>query len=261
MEKNRGQLVKNWHLSAIVLVLFSILTTAPLQGAGAEPKVRFLHLAPGTGPVEVWLDGQLVEGDFRYGGSTGYLQLTSGNHRVICKRKGTLNPKVINQLLPLREEKEYTLALTSRGGEDDQQLEYLIDNCPPSRALAQLKFMNAVPNYPPITLSIKYGPTLYQYLAFRTNGGCKLIPPGDYMLRVTETNTGSLITEKEITFESGTRYNMFANQPEEDGEVEFLILEKTNVPEETPKVFGVEESVLQLFGAGVLASLIILLIA
>ncbi|MEF8726464.1 MAG: DUF4397 domain-containing protein [Candidatus Bipolaricaulota bacterium] len=261
MEKNTGQLVKNWHLPAVVLVLILVLAGFSLHGAGAESKVRFLHLAPGTGPVEVWLDGRLIEEDLHYGSFTDYLELTPENHRVICKRKGSLSPKVINQLLPLREEKEYSLVLTSRGGEDDQQLEYLIDNCPPSRSLAQLKFMNAVPNYPPLTLSIKYGPTLYQGLAFRTNGGCKFIPPGDYVLRLTETNTGNLITEKKITFESGTRYNIFANQRGEDEGVDFLTLEKTNVPEEPPKVFGIEESVLHLFGAGILASLIILLIA
>lgn len=244
-------------MTVVALVSFLFLITFT-QNASAIADVRFLHLAPDAGPVNIWIDGRLIEQDLKFKENTGYVELSPGQHRVICKTKAGPNPQVLNSPFPFREDKEYTISVTGNREAGDFQLVFVIDNCPPARSLAQVKFTNAVQNSPPTDLSIKYGPTLYSDLAFRTSGGCQLIPPDNYLFRLSETESGDLITEKKVELKAGMRYNIFATRSQKGGNTDLISLKKPNAPEEVPKIFGVERSVLQVLGAGLIASLLIL---
>lgn len=202
----------------------------------------------------------MVQQGLKFKESTDYVGINPDRHRVISKTKDGPNPVVLNSPFPFRKDMEYTVAVTGNREDEDLQLIYVIDNCRPTESLAQVKFTNAVGNSPRADLSIKYGPTLYTNLAFRTGGGCQLIPPDNYLFRLTETESGDLITEKKVELKAGTRYNYFATRSQPGGNVELLALTKPNAPEEVPKIFGVERSVLQLLGAGLIASLLILVL-
>ena len=255
-----GQLTRRKVFSTIALVsLFLLGTFFCTFAAAGQSRVRFLHLASGAGQLEIWVDGRLITGDLDFKQKTDYVDLSSEQHRIICKTKEA-NPVVLNSLYPFRQEMDYTITVTSRGGDSDLQLNYRIDSCRPSKNLAQVKFTNAVFDSPPTNLSIKYGPTLYREMAFRTSGGCRLLPPGNYLLRLSETATGELIHEEKMEFSAGKRYNIFATKANPESGGQFLAFEQVNTPEETPKIFGVERSVLQLFGAGLIASLVILVL-
>lgn len=245
-------------LVVALVLFFVIIAFSPTSRAATG--VRFLHLSPDAGPVDIWIDGRLVKQDLEFKGETDYIEINPEQHRIICKTKEDPNSVVLNSLFPFREDKEYTVAVTGNREEDDLQLDFVIDNCPPTQGLAQVKFTNAVHNTPLINLSIKYGPTLYNGLAFRTGGGCRLIPPDSYLFSLTESESGDLIAQKKLELQAETRYNVFATRSQEDGGIEFLSLSKPNAPEEVPKIFGVERSVLQLLGAGLIASLVILVL-
>jgi len=248
------------YLLTVALVFLFLGGTFYVPTARGGARARFLHLAPGAGQLEIWIDGSLVTGDLVFTQKTDYLELASEKHRVICKTKNANNLVVLNSLFPFRDDKDYTIAITGRGDGRDLQLHYRIDSCPPSKNLAQVNFTNSVFGAPPVDLEIRYGPTLYRGMAFRTSGSCQLIPPGNYRLRLLNAKTGKLIHEESIDFAAGTRYNLFSIKTAPEGEVRFLYFSRTNTPEETPKIFGVERSVLQLFGAGLIASLVILVI-
>ena len=255
---NSGITGKLGLLIVFSLVFASILCFVPL-GVTASTGVRFLHLAPGAGPVEIWIDGQLVKQDLEFRTNTDYVEVTPDQHRIICKTREGPDTVVLNSLFPFRKDKEYTVAVTG-GDREDLELIYVIDNCPPTENLSQVTFTNAVPSTSPARLEVKYGPTLYSDLAFRMGGGCRLIPPDKHLFRLTEQGSGELIAEKELNLKPGTRHNIFAIGSEDGQGAEFLVLSKPNKPEETPKIFGIERSVLQLFGAGLIASLVILVI-
>lgn len=245
-------------LVAALVFFFVIIAFSPTTSAATG--VRFLHLAPDAGPVDIWIDGRLVEQGLRFKEDTEYVEVSPEQHRVICKTEDEPTSKVLNSPFPFRKDKEYTVAITGNRQGDDLQLVFVIDNCPPSESLAQVKFTNAVQNSPPADLSVKYGPTLYSGLAFRTGGGCQLIPPDNYIFRLSETESGDLISEKEVELKAGTRYNVFATKTQEGDGPDLISLTKPNAPEEVPKIFGVERSVLQLLGAGLIASLVILVL-
>ncbi|MFB6290222.1 MAG: DUF4397 domain-containing protein [Candidatus Bipolaricaulia bacterium] len=254
-----GQLGQLTYLLPIALVFF--FTIVPFsQEVEAATRIRFLHLAPGSGPVEIWFDGNLIEQSLSFKNSTEYMEITPEQHRVICKTKTGTNTVVLNSPFPFRKNKEYTIAVTGSRKNGDLQLVFALDNCPPTGNLAQLKFTNAVQGAPPVDLRIRYGPTLYSGLAFRTGGDCELIPPGNYSLRLVESRSGKLITKKRVELKKGTRYNIFATENKQGKGVEFVYLTKPNKPKEVPKIFGVERSVLQLFGAGLIASVVILVL-
>ncbi len=257
---DQGPSVEATWLLAIVLTLFLVTGFSSGRIASAQTRTRFLHLAPGLSPVQIWVDGGSVVKNLAFKQHTEYIQLSPEEHRIISKTKTEENPVVLNSLFPFRSDKDYTVLITGRGGNTDLQLNFAIDSCPPSKGMAQIKFTNAIGGSPPATLSIKYGPSLYRGLSFRTSGGLKLLPPGDYTLSLAETETGELMGEQKVSFQAGTRYNLFAATPEGNGGVDFMILEKKNVPKEPPKIYGVEKSVLQIFGAGLIASLVILVL-
>ncbi len=251
-----GKLILFFGIALVVFVLSAIFSLT----ANAASGVRFLHLAPDAGPVDTWIDGSLVGENLNFEEVTDYVEISSERHRVIYKTKTGPNPIVLNTIFPFRENKEYTVALTGNREDDDLQLIFVSDNCPPTASLAQVKFTNAVQDSPPADLSVKYGPTLYKRLAFRTAGNCQLVPPGNYLFTLSETESGDLITEKEIELKAETRYNIFATRSQENEDIDLLRLTKPNAPEEVPKIFGVERSVLQLLGAGLIASLVILVL-
>lgn len=255
--KYPGQHGKLLLVTVIALVSFLFLI-AFTPNASAAAGVRFLHLAPDAGSFNIWIDGRLIEQDLKFKENTEYVELNPGQHRVICKTNDGPNPQVLNSPFPFREDKEYTVSVTGNREGGDLQLVFVIDNCPPARSLAQVKFTNAVQNSPPADLSIKYGPTLYSDMAFRASGSCQLIPPDNYIFRLSETESGDLIAEKKVELKAGTRHNIFATNSQKGGSTDLISLEKPNAPEEVPKIFGVERSVLQVLGAGLIASLLIL---
>lgn len=241
-------------------LVFILLTCFCLYGAtAAETRVRILHLAPEAGKIEVWVEGQLIDEDLEFQENTGYLELTPGETRIVCKTTAGEDSVILNSLFPFRAEKDYTITLTGYQ-KSDLQLMTSIDSCPPSERLAQLKFTYGVPGSPPTDLSIKYGPTLYENMSFRTSGGCRPIPPGDYILEFTKSRTGQPLAEREVTLEEGKRYNLFATGRSQGADLELINFEKANKPEREPRIFGVERSVLQLLGAGLIASVLILVL-
>ena len=245
-------------MGLVALVIFVSLALLPTRTALAQTRVRFLHLAPDAGSLEIWIDGTRISESLGYTEPTEYQEITPEIHRVICKTKDEEDPVILNSPFPFRKDNDYTVTVTGKFGAEDLQLDFQIDSCPPSRNLAQLRFTNAVQEQPPADLSIRFGPTLYSDLAFRTDGNCKLLPPDKYPLRLTDLETGDLIGQKQVNFEAGMRYNVFATKKNPESETNFLNLKQHNAPKEVPKVFGIERSVIQLFGAGLIASLLIL---
>lgn len=248
---------KLFYLFALVLLFLAASCSSGVLAE--EARVRVLHLAPEAGEVEVWVEGQLIDEGLEYRQDTGYLKLPAGENRIVCKTVRDEGSIILNSLFPFRADKDYTISLTGHQG-SDLQLMTSIDSCPPNESLSQLKFTDAIPNSPAIDVSIKYGPTLYEGMSFRTSGGCQLIPSDDYVFRFTESRTGRLIAEKEITLKEGTRHNLFATDGSEGSSLDVLEFEKDNRPEREPRVLGVERSVLQLLGAGLIASVLILVL-
>lgn len=254
-----GQIRFKKPLLILALVVFFFFISTGANAAEGGTRVRIIHLASVPNEVEVWVEGRLIDQDLEFGQDTGYIELTPGDSRVICKTVEDGNSIVLNSLFPFRDSRDYTLALT---GEErsDLQLTTTIDSCPPSENLSQLKFTDAITNLPPLDVSIKYGPTLYEKLTFRTSGGCRLVPPDDYVLRFTKSGSGNLVAEKEISLKAGTRYNLFATGDGNGDDIRLFKFEQENKPKREPKILGVERSVLQLLGAGLIASILILVL-
>lgn len=257
MKPGRIRFRKTLYLLALVALLFYV--SAGLQAATGGTRVRIIHLATAPNAVEVWVEGRLIDQNLEFGQSTGYIDLAPGKRRIICKTAKGGDSIVLNSLFPFRKKKDYTFVLTG-GKRSELQLIPTLDSCPPSKNLAQIKFTDVVTNLPPIDVSIEYGPTLYTKLTFRTGGGCRLIPPNKYVLGFTESRTGKLVAKKEINLKGGYRYNFFAARKENQKGINLFEFKMENRPKQEPKIFGVERSVLQLLGAGLIASVLILVL-
>jgi len=260
LENRSGQIFNctgGFFWFALVCFLLFIFPANTAHGASA---VRILHLAPDVGGMEVWIDGRRVATELGYTQTISYKELSPGYHRIIAKTRGDENSVVLNSRYPFRDEKEYTGLITTGGGKEDLELSISIDNCPASANIARVRFTDALANSPPVDLSVRYGPTLFSNFTFRTSSSCIPVPGGRYTLVVTKTGTPEVVFSTEMTFDPGYRYDLFLFGDLNDGEIELLSLKRTNLPDEVPKIFGVERSVVQLLGAGIIASLLILLL-
>lgn len=254
-----GQISFKKTLALLALViLFFVISHGSIAATG-KAKVRIIHLATISNKVEIWVEGRLIDQDLKFGQDTGYIELSPGNSRIICKTVEAGNSIVLNSLFPFRKGEDYTLALTGEV-KSDLQLTPTIDGCPPSENLSQLKFTDAITNLPPLDVSIKYGPILYEKLTFRTSGGCRLVPPDKYVLKLNKSRTGELVAEKDITLKEGTRYHLFAVRDRDTKDIKLVKFSRENKPEREPKILGVERSVLQLLGAGLITSILILVL-
>lgn len=245
---------------AVIIGFLVLLCYLAAFHAYGDSSIRVLNLVPDSS-LEVWIDGRIVDDELNYLESSEYLSKQPGDHRVVAKPTGVDDPQVLNARYPLRDEMEYTVMVTR--GESGQGLDcsFLIDDCPLSESLAQIKFTDSLIGSPPLDVSIKYGPKLYENFSYLTSGSCVSVPPAQYTLVFTKTSTGEKVFTEEVSLEGGYRYNLFLTGNLSQGSTQLHSLKAENKPEEEPKVFGVERSVLQLFGAGIITSLLILILA
>lgn len=255
-----GQLISTRLFFSVALTCYLLVLVLPSLMACADTSIRVANMIPKDYSLEVWLDGGLISNNLEYKEITSYISLPPGDHRIIAKRKGVENPKVINAKYPLREDKEYTAVLVNDDSGSGLGCSFVIDTCPPSNQLAQVRFTDVVNHSPPLDLSVKYGPILYSNFSFLTTGSCVSLPAGTYTLQLKGTSSGERLLGKEIEFERGYRYHLLATGDLSSGPPGLISLKRINKEEEEPKVFGIERSILQLFGAGIIASLLILVL-
>lgn len=74
--------------SGLALVLLLIMSSAFVSAQGSNSLVRFAHVVPGVGEVDVYTNGQLTITNLGYGEGTGYINVPAGDHEISVNLHG-----------------------------------------------------------------------------------------------------------------------------------------------------------------------------
>lgn len=182
--------------------------------------VRFLHASPGTQPVDVYANGELVASDLRYKQTAGYYVVAPGQYCIQILPSGLMNKSgkgeccLTEALINICPNSSLTIAIICAAPElgllgvsEIISTGRLMKN--PCRTY--IRFVNLSPNAPPLDLTWFDGTRLFQAVPFRAHTRYKPIDVGTYKFKLKPTgSTQPGIVTQEYTFEKGTAYTLYA---------------------------------------------------
>jgi len=184
------------HRTILTLVLAVLLcvggaTSLPAVPAGAaQPptQVRVAHVAPGLGPVDIFVNGALALNDVPFGVVSGYVPVLPGATALAAVPNGAPpTATVFNAELSFDPGYLYTvLVLPELPGNAPV---VLMDNPLAPPGAAQLRFVNASPNAPPLDLAIAGQAPLFSGIAFGQVSEYINLPPGVPLLELRQSGT------------------------------------------------------------------------
>ena len=143
-------------------------TTVDLEPATAT--LRVAHLSPDAPGVDVYLDGQVVNGltGVPFKAVSGYLTVGATTHNVKVYVAGTTTDPVIDANLTLLPGTAYTVAATGLVSAGDLKPLVLVDDRQgPAANRSLVRFVHLSPDAPNVDIKVMNGPTLFSNVAFR----------------------------------------------------------------------------------------------
>lgn len=187
-------------------------TTVDLEPATAV--LRVAHLSPDAPPVDVYLDGQVVNGltGVAFKAVSGYLTVGASTHNVKVYVAGQTTNPVIDANVTLLPGTAYTVAATGLAGANDLKPLVLVDDREGAGANASLvRFVHLSPDAPNVDIKVTNGPTLFSNVAFRGFDGYDEVAPGTYDLEARLSSGGALALSVPDVMLAGTEsYTVFA---------------------------------------------------
>jgi hypothetical protein len=145
--------------------------------------VRVAHVAPGIGLVEIFVNGALALSNVPFGTVSAYVPVAPGTIPVAAVPAGAPpTATVFNVALPFEAGLLYTvLVLPELPGNAPI---VLVDDPIAPPGAAELRFVNASPNAPPLDLAIVGSAPLFSGVAFGETTAPISLPPGVPTLQV-----------------------------------------------------------------------------
>jgi len=200
----------NKAIFGMVLSIMLITSAGSALAMGKTANVRVIHAAPDAPEVDVWLDGKKLFMGAGYGDFTDYTAVTPGDDRVQVVPAGATEPAVIDAVLELKNNRDYTVIATGPGLSivpvilDDRRFAI-------PKQTASVRFVHASPNAPAVDIALKDGPVLFSDVDFRESEGYIRVPEGTYDLEVRAAGTeDAVLPLPGISFENGKQYTAIA---------------------------------------------------
>jgi hypothetical protein len=189
-------------------------------------SLRFLHLAPGDPPLDVYVGDELVLPGLHYLHLSDYRELPPARHRIRCYPAGTggwENIALDIELEKLRPRFDYTLALLNRI--PDLQPLLLEDTVPPpGREQARVRFLHASPDAPALDIRTGGGRLLFTLVPFARVTPFAEIASGTYDLEVRRSSHPTLLATLRRYVLAGEHLYTFVAHGLVDGEPPFGLM-------------------------------------
>ena len=213
MQSRRRILVAPFLLSAVTALM--VITGVPLVRAqGATPVasplpggvpctnlfgialgnacVLFLHGSPDAGPVDVYVDGELVLTGASFGVLGDFVPVTAGERQIqIVPAGAAITTAVLDTRVDLDEGIAYEVA--ALGAVDDLRLQVLpVDTRPLEENTSRLRVVHASPDAPAIDLAITGGDVVLEDLENGEVSDYAVLPSDTYDLEARIAGTTDL---------------------------------------------------------------------
>ncbi|MCL6431266.1 MAG: DUF4397 domain-containing protein [Anaerolineae bacterium] len=194
--------------------------------AAPSASLRFLHLAPGDPPLDVYVGDALVLPGLRYGQLSDYRELPPERHRIRCYPAGSAGWESIAldiELEKLRPRFDYTLALVDRI--PDLQPLLLEDTAQaPGREHASVRFLHASPDAPALDIRTGGGRVLFTLVPFARITPFTEIEAGTYDLEARRSSHPSVLASLRGYVLAGEHFYTFVAHGLVDGEPPFGVM-------------------------------------
>jgi hypothetical protein len=202
-------------------------------GAPAAACVRFLHVSPDAGPIDIRVDGNLVVKNLNYGAVTRFALLAAGQHAVQIVPAGQApDAALLGQSFTFSAGEADQFALLGfrsqgTGGENLRLHQDRIDLAPLPAGQARIRLVQAVPGGGEASVTAGSGATLIGPTAFDRASDYVEINAGaldlTFTLAAANGQAPSPLAAKGTQFRPGTVYDLFViGRP--SGAIQVLVL-------------------------------------
>jgi hypothetical protein len=197
--------------------------------SGGDPavetaQVRVAHLSPDAPPVDVWVDGSLVLEDVAFRAFSGYLELDEGMHQVVVVAANTTTPAVIDAMVDVDAGMEYTVAATGLLSDASIAPAVFVDDVEPTDGKAEIRFVHASPDAPPVDITLLDGTKLFPNVEFGRAGDGIAVDAGAYSLQVRVANTETVaLSFADVPVSAGMNYTVYAIGLLADGSIDAIV--------------------------------------
>ena len=199
-----------------------------IEGAGGDACLRFVHAAPDTPPVDIYLsDAQLAQ-NLEYGTATEYVAAPSGTARQmrVTATGAPLEEAIVDWPFDLQAGQAYELLVTGAG----EELELNItgtDLRPLAEDQARLRVFHASPDAGEIDLGVEgQEENLFAGVDFRDATDYLVLDAGEYALEVRPGGEDLTVAlQADVTLDEGVTYDMVVIGRPDDQSLALLVLE------------------------------------
>ena len=204
-------------------------------GTPSDSCVRFIHVSPDVGPVDILIDGGIVVKNISYGAVTRSASLSAADHQVQIFPAGqTTGSPLLDQTITFTAGQAYlfsVLGFHSQGAGGSQGLRLhqdQIDLTPLPTGQARVRLVQAVPGGGQATVTTAQGAALINAVSFGDSSDYVVLNAGSYDLTVKLAQAGSqnpiTLNAKNTQFKEGTVYDLFVIGRPQTNSVQVLVL-------------------------------------
>lgn len=181
-------------------------TTGPTDPETA--LVRVAHLVPDANEVDVWVNGTVVLEDVAFGNFSGYLELDEASYDVQVTLANQTTPFLIDEDVTVMGGTNYTIAATGTAATITASI--FVDDLETSSDMAEIRFVHASPDAPPIDITLTDGTPLFEDIEFGASESTA-VPEGSYDLQVRVAGTETVVLSYGgVAVSNGTNYSVIA---------------------------------------------------
>lgn len=212
------------------------LNALPVVDAGTPgglpmTDLRVGHLSPDAPNVDVWVDGGVALQNVPFRTISGYLGVTAGMHWIQVTPTGVTQPVVIDEVLTLNPDMNYTVAATGLLGDNSLVATVYIDDVATSASQARVRFIHTSPDAPSVDIAVAGGPVLFNNVSFPSAGSYLSVDAGAYVLDVLLAGTSTrALRIPNVLLGTNATYTIFATGLASDGSLSALAIIDAGTP-------------------------------
>jgi len=201
--------------------------------SATDACVRFAHVSPDAGPVDVYVDGESVVQNISYGTATDYVTVGDSDHQIQIVPAGkTTDDALLEDSFGFGTGQAYQVSIIGLHADNDDSGDDLalkrndvdLTTLPPQQF--RVRVIQAVPDLGNVTVETGDGTKLLDGGDFGDASDYTIANAGSLDLSVTDKDDNTLIDAKGQEFQEGTTYDVFiVGQQSDPSTLQLLIVQ------------------------------------
>jgi len=229
--------IASGNLTLLPLITAVADPCSQLVGVGQQSDacVRFVHVSPSAGPVDIYVDGTAVAQGISYGAATQFAALSDNQHQIQIVTQGQSpdNGALYNENLEFGAGQAYQLSVLDKGeGSSSPTADSLevrsdeVDITPLPRSQTRVRVYQAIDRVESADVSIANGADLAKGLGHNDVSDYMVIDAGAFDLQAVDNNGNPLASTTGQQFKEGSTYDVFLiGRASDQSTLQMLVLE------------------------------------